>query len=118
MVYVLANDGQPLMPTKRHRKVCQMLKSGMAKVIKKCPFTIQLQYESERNVQPVSLGVDAGSKHIGISATTKTKVLYESDVELRDSTVYPAEDRIASYGCGKCLQDSSNQSDYCGNGFL
>ena len=66
---------------------CRMLKSGMAKVVKKCPFTIQLQYESERNVQPVSLGVDAGSKHIGISATTKTKVLYESDVELRDDIV-------------------------------
>lgn len=87
MVYVVANDGQPLMPTERHGKVCRMLKSGMAKVIKKCPFTIQLQYESERNVQPVSLGVDAGSKHIGISATTKTKVLYESDVELRDDIV-------------------------------
>lgn len=87
MVYVVANDGQPLMPTERHGKVCRMLKSGMAKVVKKCPFTIQLQYESERNVQPVSLGVDAGSKHIGISATTKTKVLYESDVELRDDIV-------------------------------
>lgn len=87
MVYVVANDGQPLMPTERHGKVCRMLKSGMAKVIKKCPFTIQLQYESKRNVQPVSLGVDAGSKHIGISATTKTKVLYESDVELRDDIV-------------------------------
>lgn len=87
MVYVVANDGQPLMPTERHGKVCRMLRSGMAKVIKKCPFTIQLQYESERNVQPVSLGVDARSKHIGISATTKTKVLYESDVELRDDIV-------------------------------
>lgn len=87
MVYVVANDGQPLMPTERHGKVCRMLRSGMAKVIKKCPFTIQLQYESERNVQPVSLGVDAGSKHIGISATTKAKVLYESDVELRDDIV-------------------------------
>lgn len=61
MVYVVANDGQPLMPTERHGKVCRMLRSGMAKVIKKCPFTIQLQYESERNVQPVSLGVDAGA---------------------------------------------------------
>lgn len=34
MVYVVANDGQPLMPTERHGKVCRMLKSGMAKVIK------------------------------------------------------------------------------------
>lgn len=87
MVYVLANDGQPLMPTERHGKVCRMLKSGIAKVVKKCPFTIQLQYESERNVQPVALGIDAGSKHVGVSATTKAKVLYESDVELRDDIV-------------------------------
>jgi len=87
MVYVVANDGQPLMPTERHGKVCRMLKSGMAKVVKKCPFTIQLQYESERNVQPVALGIDAGSKHVGVSATTKAKVLYESDVELRDDIV-------------------------------
>lgn len=46
MVYVVANDGQPLMPTERHGKVCRMLKSGMAKVIKKCPFTIQLQSDT------------------------------------------------------------------------
>ena len=118
MVYVLANDGQPLMPTERHGKVCRKLKSGIAKVVKKCPFTIQLQYESERNVQPVALGIDAGSKHVGVSATTKAKVLYESDVELRDDivklaySIYPAEDRVTSYGCGKCLQDPAGQPDY------
>jgi len=47
MVYVVANSGQPLIPTERHGKVCRMLRSGMAKVIKKCPFTIQLQYEKD-----------------------------------------------------------------------
>ena len=87
MVYVVANDGQPLMPTNRYGKVYRMLRSGMAVVVKKCPFTIQLQYESERNVQPVVLGIDAGSKHVGVSATTKAKVLYESDVELRGDIV-------------------------------
>jgi len=61
-----------------------MLKAGQAKVVKKCPFIIQLMYESEHNVQSVSLGIDAGSKRIGVSATTKTTVLYEADVELRD----------------------------------
>lgn len=30
------------------------------------------------------LGVDAGSKHIGLSASTEAKELYCSDVELRD----------------------------------
>ena len=37
--------------------------------------------------QPVSLGVDAGSKHIGISATTSEKELYAADVELRNDIV-------------------------------
>lgn len=50
MVYVLDKDGHPLMPTNRHRKVRRMLKSGQAKVVKKCPFIIQLMYESEHNV--------------------------------------------------------------------
>lgn len=87
MVYVLDKDGHPLIPTNRHGKVRRMLKSGQVKVVKKCPFTIQLMYESEHNDQPVSLGIDAGSKRIGVSATTKTTVLYEADVELRDDIV-------------------------------
>ena len=84
MVYVIDQNGQPLMPTTRHGKVRRMLKSGQAKVVKRCPFTIQLLYETGNITQPVSLGIDAGSKHIGLSATTKEKVLFESDVELRN----------------------------------
>lgn len=87
MVYVLDKSGQPLMPTNRHRKVRLMLQSGRAKVIKRCPFTIQLTYDSGHQTQEISLGIDAGSKHIGVSATTKTKVLYEADVELRNDIV-------------------------------
>ena len=87
MVYVLDIDGNPLMPTERHGKVRHLLKDGRAKVIKRCPFTIQLLYDSTRGTQEVSLGIDAGSKHIGVSATTKEKVLYEADVELRNDIV-------------------------------
>lgn len=87
MVYVLNIDGQPLMPTERHGKVRRLLKSGKAKVVKRCPFTIQLLYETTNFKQPVTLGVDAGSKHIGLSATTEQKVLYEADVELRNDIV-------------------------------
>ena len=75
------------MPTDRHRKVRLMLQSGQAKVIKRCPFTIQLNYDSGHQTQEISLGIDAGSKHIGVSATTKIKVLYEADVELRNDIV-------------------------------
>lgn len=87
MVYVLNIDGQPLMPTERHGKVRRLLKGGKAKVIKRCPFTIQLLYDTTDFTQPISLGVDAGSKHIGLSATTENKVLYEADVELRNDIV-------------------------------
>ena len=87
MVYVLSKDGQPLMPTKNHAKVRVLLKTGKAKVVKKLPFVIQLMYESTKYTQEVVLGVDAGSKHIGLSATTKDKVLYEADVELRNDIV-------------------------------
>ena len=87
MIYVLNQNGQPLMPTKNHAKVRILLKSKKAKVIRRCPFTIQLMYSSTNYTQSINLGVDAGSKHIGISATTKNKVLFESDVELRNDIV-------------------------------
>lgn len=87
MVYVLNIDGQPLMPTNRHGKVRHLLKDGKAKIINRCPFTIQLLYSSTNYTQPVTFGVDAGSKHIGLSATTETKELYASDVELRNDIV-------------------------------
>ncbi len=87
MVYVLDKNGHPLMPTNRHGKVRRILKSGNAKVIRRCPFTIQLLYDSTDYTQLISLGIDAGSRHIGVSATTETKVLYEADVTLRNDIV-------------------------------
>ena len=87
MVYVLSKTGQPLMPTENHAKVRVLLKQQKAKVVHRCPFTIQLLYDSTDYTQPVSLGIDAGSRHIGVSATTETKVLYEADVTLRNDIV-------------------------------
>ena len=54
VVYVLNKDGQPLMPTKRCGKVRRLLKQNEAKVIKRCPFTIQLQ---DKCGKPTPLGV-------------------------------------------------------------
>ena len=87
MVYVLSQHGQPLMPTENHAKVRALLKHGKAKVIQRCPFTIQLLYESTTHTQKINLGIDAGSKTIGVSATTESKVLYESEVVLRNDIV-------------------------------
>ena len=87
LIYVLNKDGHPLMPTERCGKIRRMLKVGLAKVIKRCPFIIQLNYETTNHVQEVILGVDTGSKTIGLSATTKTKELFASNVTLRNDVV-------------------------------
>ena len=87
MVYVLNINRQPLMPTENYAKVRILLKCGKARVVKRCPFTIQLLYDTASYTQEITLGVDSGSKHIGLSATTKDKVLLESDVELRNDIV-------------------------------
>lgn len=75
------------MPTERFGKVRRMLKNSLAHVVRRIPFTIQLDYETTDFTQPVTLGIDAGSKHIGVSATTKEKELYAADVELRNDIV-------------------------------
>ena len=87
MVYVLNQDGEPIMPTENHAKVRVLLKQGKAKVVRRTPFTIQLLYSSTNYTQDITLGVDAGSKHIGLSATTENKELYASDVKLRNDIV-------------------------------
>ena len=87
MVYVLDINGQPLMPTTRHGKVRRLLNSHLAKVVKRCSFTIQLLYQSTKETQPVSLGVDAGSKHIGLAATTDKKVVYQEELVSHNDVV-------------------------------
>lgn len=87
MIYVISKDGQPLMPTERHGKVRRLLRDMKAKVVRRCPFTIQLLYDATTIVQEVTLGVDAGSKTIGLSATTNKKVLFEAEVTLRNDIV-------------------------------
>ena len=87
MVYVINKYGSPLMPTNRHGKVRRMLKEHKAKVVKRLPFTIQLLYDTTEFTQDITLGVDSGSKTIGISATTEDKVLLEANVELRNDIV-------------------------------
>ena len=83
MVYVQNIKGKPMMPTTRHGKVRRLLKSKKAVVVNLCPFTIRLMYETNNYKQEIVLGVDAGTKHIGLSATTKSKELYASEVILR-----------------------------------
>lgn len=86
LVYVLNKNGEPLMPCKP-QKARKLLKDGKAKVLRTEPFTIQLLNGSSGYKQDITLGVDTGSKHIGISASTENKELYAADVELRNDIV-------------------------------
>ena len=87
MVYVINRQGKALMPTDRHGKVRRLLKSGLAHVVRRIPFTIQLDYDTTEITQPITLGIDAGSKFIGVCATTDKKELYAANVELRNDIV-------------------------------
>ena len=71
-VYVLNIEGKPLMPCKP-RRARLLLEGGGAKIINHTPFTIQLTYQTSNYTQPITLGVDAGSKHIGLSAVLKKR---------------------------------------------
>ena len=73
-VYVLDINGNPLMPTKRFGKVRRMLRDGLAKVVRRDIFTIQLLYEPKTHVvDELTLGCDTGYTHIGISVTSSAK---------------------------------------------
>lgn len=87
MVYVQDINGNPLMPTTRHGKVRRLLKNNKAVVVNLCPFTIRLTYETTNYKQEITLGVDTGTKHVGLSATTKSKELYSSEVIPRSDIV-------------------------------
>lgn len=87
MVYVLDKDGRPLMPTKRHGKVRRLLRDGLAVVVRRTPFTIRLLFDTTHYKQNVTLGIDAGSKHVGVSASTQTEELFSSEVLLRNDIV-------------------------------
>lgn len=60
-----------------------ILKKGRAKVIQRTPFTIQLQYATGENTQPVTLGVDAGYNKIGFSVVTPQRELIAGEFQLR-----------------------------------
>lgn len=85
-VYVLNKHGEPLMPCSP-RKARVLLKLNKACVVKRTPFTIKLLYGSTGYKQPITLGVDAGSKHVGLSASTETHELYREEMSPRNDVV-------------------------------
>jgi 5-methylcytosine-specific restriction endonuclease McrA len=82
MVYVINKNGNPLMPC-TPAKAKHLLKAGKAKCIKRTPFTVKLLWDCEEETQKVIAGIDTGSKTVGCAAITNGKVVYQSEVRIR-----------------------------------
>ncbi len=93
MVYVQSVDGAPLMPC-TEAKARRLLKQHGARRVRNTPFTIRLRSVVDGHVQPVSLGVDPGYRHIGLSATTDSCVLFEAVAECRTDIPKLMEKRL------------------------
>jgi len=91
-IYVLNLRGQPLMPTTQ-RKGKKLLQEGKAKVVKRCPFTIQLNYATGETKQPIKLGVDIGYANIGFSAKTDKLEVISGTLVLRQDVSKKIEER-------------------------
>lgn len=81
-VFVLSMRGKPLMPCSQ-RKARVLLKEGNATIEKYNPFTIRLTYATGETTQEIHIGVDTGSKYMGLAVTSKDKVLFKGEVEFR-----------------------------------
>ena len=81
-VYVKNQDGTWLMPCSR-AKARKLLRGKRARVIKLHPFTIQLHWQCEGHVQPVTVGIDKGSHTTGSSCVANGEVLLSAEVHHR-----------------------------------
>ena len=91
-VMVLNIRGRPLMPCSPAR-ARHLLDASKAIVKCRSPFTIQLTIATGETKQPVVLGVDSGSKNIGLSASTEKEELFAGEVELRQNITKLISDR-------------------------
>lgn len=84
MVYVISQDGNPLMPCS-NVIARLLLKQGKAKVKKREPFTIKLTYETTNYTQELVLGIDTGSGTIGTAVSRDSgDIVYMSEVIVRN----------------------------------
>jgi len=80
------------MPTTQH-KGKKLLQEGKATVVKRCPFTIQLNYATGEATQPIKLGVDIGFTNIGFSAKTDKLEVISGTFSLRKDVSNKLEEK-------------------------
>ena len=67
IVYVISINGKTLMPSSSS-EVRKLLRKGLAKVIRRNPFTIQLLVPCREETQDVICKIDSGYKHFSVGS--------------------------------------------------
>ncbi|MFL5629285.1 MAG: RNA-guided endonuclease IscB [Ktedonobacteraceae bacterium] len=91
-VYVKNHDGVALMPCSP-AKARKLLRAGKARIIEYRPFTIQLTWQCEGQVQEVTCGIDKGSSITGIACVGNGKVLLAAEIHPRLDVKGKMQDR-------------------------
>jgi 5-methylcytosine-specific restriction endonuclease McrA len=91
-VYVLNQDGHPLMPC-TPSKARKLLRAGKASVVKRSPFTIQLSWLCEGHVQEVRMGIDKGCSTTGICCIGNGQALFSAEIHHRQDVKERMDDR-------------------------
>jgi len=103
-VFVQSIDKKPLMPCAPAR-ARKLLSSGRARVVRRYPFTIQLEQATTNNTQPVRLKLDPGSKTTGISLVALFengfRVVWAANLSHRGHTVKKNLDSRRGYRRGR-----------------
>lgn len=79
LVYVINQNGHPLMPCKPS-KARKLLRDGRANVKHRTPFTIQLRWDCEEQVQDVVVGIDKGSSVTGLACVGRGEILLSGEI--------------------------------------
>ena len=82
-VLVVNKDGKPLMPCSP-KKARLLLKDKKAYILNYQPFTIKLKYQAYSYTQPITLGMDIGSRYIGVSCSTIKDEVLSMEVQVRN----------------------------------
>ena len=88
VIYVLNKKGKPLMVTKRHKHVRDLLKEGKAVAVNNNPFTIRLKYNTPDIVQELTLSIDPGRENIGLSVIdSNNSLIFSANVETNNKRI-------------------------------
>ena len=87
MVFILNNENEPLMPSKRIKHAHKLVKEGFAEIISRTPFIIKLKYKTLNITQPLSLGIDPGRTNIGLTVISDKGVIFMAKIETRNKDI-------------------------------